>query len=107
MGSINWSEPAFFVLLILTILWFGYLLGNHRRMEATIGILIDRLREVGVKADVDTETGAVRCAYTAAARELLAEHFYPSAWNLERQLDWERFEQEQAERRQVVDRLVP
>lgn len=76
-----------------------------QRLQLQRSSLMTRLRELGVQSTLDpTELLGIKYQYTRAAQGLLLQHYYPSSWNLERQLDQEAYElrmEEEAARRAV------
>lgn len=54
--------------------------------------LVDKMRELGVHVTEDKKSfSGLAYRYTEAASNLLRLHYYPSSWNLERQLDLEAY----------------
>jgi hypothetical protein len=102
MPTLEWLLPVLLIAaLVLMAVRLGKVESELLRAEMREASLVDRLTELGVKVIYDHNAPMyIRYEYTEAAREFMQQFYFPSSWNLDRQLDYEADQRRQKEEAQ-------
>lgn len=83
------------VLILILVILLLMLVSNRTEIKLLTlqkYVLVDKLRELGVHVTENkNEFTRLSFRYTDGASRLIKAHYYPSSWNLERQLDLEAY----------------